>query len=227
MFKKHRFIFIWLSLDALIVLLHLAFGRTTGLFNLDWEHNVPTLYQSFKLLFAGNVALMIIWIERNALKIKDKARSWFLAILATLFVFIGLDELGQLHENTEYYVEEISPEFASFVFNLAESVGYQSSIWLLYFFPLIIASIPFIFYLFHYSLKVYKNRTYLLFSMTSLFFLVLYLEYISTSGLYWDSRYQVLMIAEETAEMLGGTLGAYYIWLIFKETQNKLQAKLN
>ena len=225
MFKKYRFLFIWLAFDILMVILHLTLSGTTGFFDLDKEQNLPTVYQSFKLLFAGNIVFFILWLERNVLKIKEKARTWFLGILGTLFLYIGLDELGQLHENVEFYVAEVSPEFAAFVLGTTESWGYQSSVWLLYYAPFIILSLPFLAYLIYYSFKVYGKRTYLLVVMMALFFAVIYLEFISTTGQYWGWEYDKLMILEEFAEKLGATLGAYYVWLIFRDIQPGLLKK--
>jgi len=225
MFKKHKFLFLWLCLDGLTVILHIALSGITGFFDLDKEQNLPTVYQSFKLILAGNMVLFIAWLELSVLKTRDKARLWFMAILAVLFLYIGLDELGQLHETVEFYVQEVSPGFAFFVVETAKSLGIKSAVWLLYYAPFILASIPFFIYLIYYSFKVCGKKTYLIVFMTLLFFLVVCLEWIGSAGVYWGWHYQVIMIAEESAEKVGASLGLYYVWLILKETKTKLEKK--
>jgi hypothetical protein len=105
---RHQVFTLLLASIILLLLLSLAgqiakykLGFPTGLgligfFYVDDENNLPSWYQSIAYLFAALLLALIalpLW-HRGA----TYARHW--ALLAAIFAFLSLDEVGSLHERT-------------------------------------------------------------------------------------------------------------------------------
>ncbi len=210
--KTYKILFIFLSLDLLIILLHLLFGRFI-LFNLDFEANIPTIYQGLKLLIFAH--LFALFIFRN----EFKKFSWmvkFISIFAFLLtLFVALDEMAMIHENVPTFVMDFAPAQSIELNDTARESGYDGSIWVIYYLPIFMTAAG----LFLLQLKsLYKHLKLwvlvFIFAIT-LLILVPVFETFSTSGSY-SENYNTLITVEESAEILGMTLisFSYYKFLL-------------
>ena len=223
--NHYYFLVCWLLIDLFLVAMHLFTRNQTNLFHLDAEQNIPTLYQSAKLLFAGGLIFTYLWFKIQILERIKKHELYFFAPLAAILIFIGLDELGQIHENIHTHVIDIAPNFADQVMILAQSLGYSSTEWLIYYAPFIMLSIPYFVYATFYVYKKYKHRWWLILGMAISFIIVIILELHGTSKEYPHRVYEMFFITEEFFEMIGGSLGLFFVWLIIKEFEKKYRGK--
>ena len=183
--------------DMVLVLLHLMFGREFSTFNLDMEQNVPTLYQSGKLIIAGVILLLILFRRIGTVKL-----IWFKVPLSLLLIALGIDELMQIHENVYRLFEFSEWLHPSRVVDLSTRMGYRSSLWILYYLPVIVILVFWGGYWFrHFQTTFERNYKYLCVS-GCLFLIILFAEILSTSGSYSQTMYFWLITIEETAEML-------------------------
>lgn len=88
-----------IHIAIVVARLHFEWERLIDLrllFDFDEEHNVPTLYSSFALMFC---AALLTWIGRRHQLEGASHRYWF--GLAAVFGFMSLDEVIQLHEKID------------------------------------------------------------------------------------------------------------------------------
>jgi len=72
------------------------------LFNFNKEHNIPTLYSSFALIFASILLSIIATTHRK------RSSSYFPWLgLAIIFLFLSIDETAQIHEKLTPYFREL------------------------------------------------------------------------------------------------------------------------
>lgn len=104
-----KLVFILLGFDFSIVLLSftstLFFGRIVPLLHIDREGNLPTWYSSTKLFV---LAVMFGMFASRNFKSKS-ALSWIPCFLAGLFFVFSLDEIAQIHERTNRYLDFLLP----------------------------------------------------------------------------------------------------------------------
>ena len=224
--NNYSFLLYWLLLDTAFVLLHLMTSHRTGLFHLDYEQNIPTIYQSAKLLAAGSLAILYIWLKKKMVGKIRRAELWFFAPLGAILIFIGLDELGQLHENIYTYVLEIAPRFAIHSNEAVRHLGYSSTDWIIYYLPLIILSVFYFIYAISYTAKNYKDRVWLIIFMVISFLMVLLLEYLGTRQEHPAHVYERYFVFEEYLEMIGATFGFTFIWFAFCDLEKKFDKLL-
>lgn len=184
-------------LDASIVLLHLILGRSHPTFNLDLEQNLPTFYQSAKLLLFG-VFFLVLGLHKNVqLGIKS-----FILPLGLFLTFLGLDELLQIHENIYRIFELFDGLHPQRVVETSMKLGYRSSLWLLYYLPFIVIFVFWSGYWLRYFQSRMKSNMGIIALSSLCLFAVLLAEILSSTGVYSDSGYFLLVTIEETAEML-------------------------
>lgn len=199
--QKNKKLFIGLVvLDFTVLFLHLTFGKNYSFFHLDFEQNLPTLYQSFKLIVFGLI-FFILGLNR---KIKREVKSFILP-LSLFLTFLGLDELFQVHENI-YRIFELFDWFhPSKIVDLSMKMGYRSSLWILYYLPMIVIFVFWSgYWLRHFQSKMKNNASILILSSSCLF-IVLLTEILSSTGTYSENAYFWLVTLEEIAEMLLAT----------------------
>ena len=68
--------------------------RLVMLFNVGGEHNIPTFFSSFLLIFAGVLLAIITLLERN----RKASGVLYWAILSFGFLFMAVDEFFSFHE---------------------------------------------------------------------------------------------------------------------------------
>ena len=100
-------------MDTLIIVLHILYGQDNLYYALDKENNLPTYYQSIKLLIFGLYLLYKSY--------KDKYNSWFLWIASIIFIYISVDEALAIHEDfPEYANNNLTKNFNEIVVKLKE-----------------------------------------------------------------------------------------------------------
>jgi len=90
---KDKLIKIVLIIDLSLILLHIFLGQNNDFFNLDLERNLPTFYSGLKLILIGFLALFFY--------LKTKRKIWL--VFSSIFVFIGFDEMLEIHERLGNY----------------------------------------------------------------------------------------------------------------------------
>lgn len=199
--KHPQKVFWWLfALDLTIVVLHIFWGSSHTFFHLDLEKNLPTAYQSLKLI--GFASLYTVLLFR---KKATKATQLFVIPLSIVLLSWGLDELFQIHENIYRLFEYLPWLHPSKVVSLSMQLGYRSSLWILYYLPFI-----FLFVLWcGYWLRTFQTTLRINFPTITLsiicLFVVLIAEVISSTGMYSETVYFWIITCEEMAEMLFAT----------------------
>lgn len=200
--QKHskRFFYLLVAFDLIVLLMHLSFGAENHFFHVDFEQNLPTVYQSLKLIFSGVLFFIVAWHKKIPWNMKS-----FLLPLATFLLFLGLDELFQIHENMYRVFEYIDIFHPSKLVEVSTKLGYRSSLWILYYLPIIFIFVFWSGYWLRYLQSHMKGMApILLFSCTCLFVLLL-AEVLSSTGTFTESTYFWLVSLEESAEMLLAT----------------------
>lgn len=197
--EKYILLFL-LALDITFVALHILLSEK-GLFNLDFEGKLPTVYQSSKLILVANMSILIIILNRLGYVCKKEIFwiFWFL-----VFFVLGVDELGQIHENISLYIKEI---LGSGVVEYESSVvemGYESTPWLLYYSLIFIGTTAFLGFFLKDFLK--EKFFWSLVLGWVLFLAVPVVEYFNTMpGVMFAEGYDQLVILEEFLEMAGAS----------------------
>lgn len=201
-----------LIIDFGVLLMHLVLGKRYGLFNIDWERNVPTMYQSFKLVLVGSIFLTIYIINKYVIRNKEVKDNYYWIGLTIILLAMGFDEVAEIHEIFPFYIRELFPSFSGWYESLFQSFGFQSSIWIIYVLPLF----PFVFawglYVLRYVLKQYGKRLVPLIIGIVLFFIgAIVFEFIGTlDDVFFGPKYELVMLVEEMFEMVGGTVFAVF-----------------
>jgi hypothetical protein len=200
-FKNYRPLFLTLiGLDLLAVLLHLIFSQQTTFFHLDYERNLPTLYQSGKLILFGLIFFSFGLRKKLSFELKT-----FVIPLSIFITFLGFDELLQIHENI-YRIFELFDWFhPSRIVEASMRMGYRSSLWILYYLPGIFIFVFWSGYWLRYFQSRMKANFWIIAFSSLCFFTVLITEILSSTGSYSVSSYFWLVTLEETAEMFLAT----------------------
>lgn len=193
-----------LTLDVVLVIIHLLYGREFQFFHLDYENNLPTTYQSSKLVIFG----IIFFLSSLSGIIKKELQS-FMIPLSVFIIFLGMDEYFQIHENI-YRIFEFFPWLhPSKIVDASMKLGYRSSLWLLYYLPGIILFFFWSGYWLRYFQAKMRNNFYTILISSLCLFTVLLAEVLSSTGTYSDSTYFILVTFEEFAEMIFATTLIY------------------
>lgn len=212
---------VFLSLDLLILLLYLVFPNF-AFFNLDLESNLPTIYQGLKLILVGSTSCMVLVLLY--ILGKDLLKNWFWIFWSLLFVFLGLDEIGEIHENISTYIKEIFGKGVVEYEEVVVELGYSSTPWLLYYsLFFVIATVLVCIYL-----RSSKSKNNLFLIVGWIFFVsVLIVEYVNTKeGIMFNDGYVVLMCIEEMLEMIGASFLLYFSFLKLFELISVVKKRL-
>jgi hypothetical protein len=76
-------------------------GMLLGLFNLDYERNIPSLFSFTLLLFASVLLAVIAIIKRQEVEISHHG-YWF--FLSAIFFYLAIDELIEIHEHLAIFL---------------------------------------------------------------------------------------------------------------------------
>lgn len=186
-----------LVLDLVMLLLHLAFGKQNHFFHLDFEQNLPTLYQSLKLILFG----MLFFVAGLNKRVKWEIKGFVLP-LAVFITFLGFDELLQIHENIYRIFELFDLFHPSKIVEASMKMGYRSSLWILYYLPFIVIFVFWSGYWLRYFQSQTKNNAWILIVSSFSLFTILLAEILSSTGSFSENTYFYLVTIEEAAEML-------------------------
>ena len=186
-----------LFFDLLVLVLHILFGKTNSFYHLDFEQNFPTFYQSFKLLIPGIIFFLLGFSKSVKWSIKT-----FVLPLSLVLIFVGLDELLQIHENIYRIFEFFDLFHPSKIVEASTKLGYRSSLWILYYLPFIFIFVFWSGYWLQYFQSKMKNNAWILVISSLSLFTILLAEILSSTGTYTEGTYFWLITIEEAAEML-------------------------
>lgn len=194
----HRRIFLTLLiLDGIILGLHLICSPYNTIFHLDHEFNVPTIYQSLKLILFGIFFFCLSFSQKLSREIKG-----FMLPLALSITILGFDEMFQIHENIYRIFEFFDLFHPSKIVDASMKLGYRSSLWMLYYLPLFFLFIFWIgYWVRFFQSKLVSNFGVIIISCVSLFS-VLLMEILSSTGTFSDHTYFWMITLEEVGEML-------------------------
>ncbi len=187
-------VLIFLSISGQISRYFLGHGTLLGfidLFNLDTENNIPTFFQAILIIFS---AFFIFFILKSNIA-KEKIPKHYWITLFIMFLFMGSDEIIQIHERMGIIVNRFYDYTTHGIFTFS---------WVII--GCIIALI-FIIYFTFLLIKIDKRiRTILIISAFLYLFGSIIMEMID--GFYYDKFgndfiYQLLTTLEESAEMFG------------------------
>lgn len=199
--SRKRVLIFLLSLDIILTILHVLFGRQNLFFHLDIEHNLPTYYQGFKLIIFG--IIFLIWYFKQQSKEK---MTLFALPLSLGMILIGIDEVAEIHENIYRLFEYVPFLHPERVIDATLDAGYRSSIWIIYYLPIIFAALIWLGYFLRHFQEKSTQVLKLLILSCFLVFIVFLMEILSSSGMYGDETYFWMITVEETAEAIFGTV---------------------
>lgn len=195
--KKNYLLKLLVAGDLLVLSLHLLLGGRHSFFHLDFEQNLPTIYQSVKLMMFGLVFLFEALRGRVETKLKG-----FVVPLSVFLFFLGFDELFQVHENIYKIFELFEWLHPSKIVEASMKLGYKSSLWILYYIPLIFVFVFWSGYWLRYFQAKMKENALLLVVSSVCLLSVLSAEIISSTGVYNPDAYFWLVTFEEVSEMI-------------------------
>ncbi len=208
--KIHIFIGFFLVVDIILVVLHYFFGELM-FFNLDSEHNLPTLYQATKTAFVACLAttyfIFTAYIFSPQAKKKETFSMFIWFVFVVGFLYLAIDEAGEIHEHVPVMMEQLFPVFTSNYFGFFSSLGYQANAWVLYYIPAFVGALVFFPIAALHFWKEFKSLSLLLVLGAVIIIIVPITEAVATNtaGVDTDS-YQKIMMLEEGAEMVGITV---------------------
>lgn len=187
-------VLILLSIFGQISRYFLGHGRLLGFvdqFNLDFEKNIPTFFQTALIFFS---ALLIFFILKSNI-IKEIMPKHFWIILFIMVLYMGTDEIVSIHERMDIIVSKF----------------YSSQLHGFYYFSwVIVGSIIALVFIIYFSFFIIKmdKRIRPLFIMAAFLYLFGAIIMEMISGFYFDISgrdfiYQLLVNLEEGAEMFG------------------------
>ena len=189
----------WLFLvDAGLVLVHVLLHQANDWFSLDQEANLPTLYQSLKYYTFGYLAFFNVWLI-SFYKLLPSVYRFFWGSLGALLIFLGLDELGRIHETLRDFIPQSFPFVAVWVARVAEYLHYTGSDWVIYFVPFILGFLIAAVFWVRFAYRHYRGRLPLLLTSFALMLIVPVWEYIGSGGV--GSWYPFFGVSEEYFEM--------------------------
>lgn len=187
--------FLWcLAIDVLFIVLHVLFGTRIDLLNLDRERTPAAIFSALQFIASGYALVTVFFLSAP----RSKKTLW--ASLGLMFVFLGLDEVSELHENAAYYLVEYFPPLPFF----------QSGtpMWIVFLSPLIIG----IFIVLVFATREIRANSRkagrMLIGALVLVVCALALEFLGGVAAL-NTLLPLFVIVEEGAELAAGTLFLY------------------
>ena len=213
-------------LDLLFIYLHSWNGWYYSMFNLDIEHNLPTLYQGIKYFVVAGFCWGLTYYYRL---LRDASRKRFWLLLALALSWFGLDELGMLHEFLlDHYLVELFPAWDAFQRSEVYARGYAlyASRWIITYAALGLLLLPLGIYWANLGRKLYGRKLWPLLGAFLTLIVVVGVEYYGTSGI--DPQYYNRVITiEEGLEMLAVSLGSLFVFEQAWPVHRRLQILLS
>lgn len=215
--------------DIFFITLHLIFGLGFNmyLFHIDIEKNIPTIYQSMKLMGFGFLFLSLFaygFLPKLKNKWNQSKVVFFWTFSSAMFIFLGVDEVSQIHEEFPEAVRNSYPAFASAYESLFQSLGHANLGWAFYYAPFMLIAIVVMVWQLFILKKESINSIYFLVLGVLLIVLVPFMEVWNMSGSLNDNQFQVAVTLEESFEMFGMSFIAYAYFLYFIKTLSKSES---
>lgn len=211
-------------LDIFVVLLYVTFPESQML-NLDLEYNLPTYYQSQKWFLVALLSFCyLILVFKFKYKVNKLIKA-FWVILSIGALFISIDEILQVHEGVLIYATKLIGENSVSEFtNAIRSIGFQSSLWLIFYIPILTLGLIGLLIFFKSLIKQYQKELWFFISVFAMFVLVFLMEYLGTTDQIWydPSKYNNYMIIEELLEMFASSLLLLFVWSCIKKLRLKV-----
>jgi hypothetical protein len=210
-----------IAVDAAMNVLQFGMGHDHlfGLihwFDLDSEQNIPTWYSVLQLAGCAGV-LALIWTAKRRAR-ETGAHYW--AVLGAGFLFMSLDELGELHERLMGPISRMVN---------ADGQIHDKSIWLLAAAPVVVLIglyfVPF--------LRSIPHRHRIRFLAAGVIFLLGAMVFERVDDLYWvangnrqDLTWSMLTTLEDSCEMFGVALFLFSLVRYVEETAGAIRFQL-
>lgn len=209
---KGRIIIAAFLTNALLIILHLLFGERFDLFHLDRERTFAAYYSGLQLIAVAVGGTILTWLSRE----RFLKCGW--ALFSLVFLFLGFDEISELHENITYYALTYGASLPVSTLLPFHSSTYN---WLLIFAPLIILAIIF-FAVWAARIRHVRIQKHF-FIGTALFVLAICLE---LAGGFVKAFPIPLFVIEEASELFGATFFLMSVWeyvgmLFFQQFERK------
>ncbi len=195
--------------DLLLIPIHLALGKYNTFFNLDYEANLPTIYQSAKYYWFAHLSFFNIWAFKYLYKETSRAYKAFWGAIGGILLMLGIDELGQIHESLESTLTQNFPQLVASINSWISSTGYIGSFWVFYVIPFLLIFAVVAYFIFKYAVKNYRDSLVYLAWAFGVIALIPLIELWGTSGV--GSHYYKFVIGEEYVEMLAITLLGIFV----------------
>jgi uncharacterized membrane protein len=206
--------FLALTVDILLVIAHLILAGSYSFFDLDQEYNLPTYYSSLKLTLVGSFFLLLMFIEnRQVFAWTTTSFRW--VPFAVIFLYLGLDEVGRIHEQL---IDIVAPHLFSDLNIFSNHVYY----WVILFAPAMIVAV---WYMIIMLRRVVAPGSVARFGWYGLccFALVPVMEVLG--GVWADTGIgAVIIVIEESLEMVGGSL---FFVMVMEQVHVSLEAACN
>ena len=209
--KKHLIIAAFLA-NIILIALHFSFGERFDLFHLDRERTFAAYYSGLQLFAVAAGGVVLTWLSRG----RFLKYGW--ALFSSVFIFLGFDEISELHENITYY----ALTYGASIFN-STLLPFSGSTynWLIIFSPFIVSAI--IFFVM-WAVRIPHRMARIYFSIgAALFVAAIGLE---LGGGFVKASPIPLFVIEEASELFGSTFFLLSVWnyalmLFFKQFERK------
>ena len=212
-------------LDIFFGYLHYLNGWTYHMFNLDVEHNLPTLYQGAKYFVLAWICWFLTYYYAQTRRVPKRT---FWGLLALTLTWLGLDELGMLHEFLlDVYLVELFPAWEAWQRTQILTRGYspESSRWIISYAVLALCTLPLSLHWLNLGRRLYARRLWPLGIALVLLVGVVGLEYYGTSGVF-GRYYNRIISFEEGFEMVAISIAGLFVFGEFWPTHRRVRALL-
>lgn len=195
--RQARIFYTVLILDGLLVAAHLLLGQRVPFLNLDLENNLPALYSGLKLIMVGILAFVVYGSSFPTQVNVVRRKKWPWLVFGTMFIYLAMDEMFQLHENIADVLAPLGPAALGWYDN-------QVFYWTLIFLPFIVLGVSFLAYFIKILPRSGSTRGFLVAGLAC--FIGVIVAEVVGGFLGSPSVGYFVMTIEESLEFVGATL---------------------
>lgn len=199
--KPRSLFFFCVTLDIVLIILHILLSSSFSIFNLQYERTIPAYYSGLKLVVLAALSFCIALLVK-----KNKCDTFLWVGISTVFIFLAFDEISELHENITYYLlKYITP---------LEMFKLPTRMWVVFYLPFIAGGIGFFLTIAKKVLQEGKFFFYNILGGLLLFCNALVMELLDGMGIASVGMIPLFMI-EELSEMIGASIFLFTLLLLF------------